>query len=100
MLIYQDKTGNHYYDSFQSWYSQSQPTYCGMDERDEWTHNPSGTVVTDTDDRDSEYKDIPRPPLMHLDYYDDKEDDLCEAPSNPTSMDTTLEPGPPSKKST
>ena len=40
------------------------PAVATTHQREEWTHHPRGAVVTDTDDIDSNDKDIVMPPLI------------------------------------
>ena len=76
----------------------ARPEVATPQKREEWTHHPPIAVVTDTEDRDFDNKDIAMPPLTYLEKSNDEEDRPCESPSNPPSMETTPESGLPSEK--
>ena len=64
-------------------------------QREEWTHQPCGAVVTYMEDRKSDDKDSVIPLLIYPEDYDNN-----ESLRDPPSMEPTTETGPPSKKPT
>ena len=51
-----------------------------LQQREEWTNQPRGAVVTETEDIDSDNKVSLMPPLIYPEDSDDKEDNHCEYP--------------------
>ena len=76
------------------------PAVATPQQREEYTHQPHGAVVTYTEDSDSYDKDILMPKLIYPEDFNNEEDDPHESLNNPPSSDPNSEPGPPSKKPT
>ena len=65
-----------------------------------WKHQPTGAVVSYTEDSKSEETDIFMHPLIHLEESNDEEDGHGNSLSKPMSLESTQEPVCPNKKST
>ena len=73
------------------------PEVATPQQREEWTHQPHGSVVTETEGRDSDNKDRVKHLLIYPEDPDDKDDNPQESLRNSPSMEPTTEPGPPSE---
>ena len=71
------------------------PAVATTQQREEWTHHTRDTVVTDTEDSDSDEEDSMMSLLIYPEYSNND-----ESWSNPPSVEPTHNPGPPSEKPT
>ena len=76
------------------------PAVATRQQREEWTNQTCGVVVTDTEDINSDDGDRFTPPLIYQEDSNDEENNPCESPINPSSAETTPEPGHPKEKPT
>ena len=76
------------------------PAVATPQQREEWTHQPCGAVVIDTDDSDLDDEDSVIPPLIYLEDYCNKDQYALEYLSDPPSAEPTPESGPPSETPT